>query len=106
MPFRAIISSRHYRFVTALSVPCGAQVTDLDDGIGPKTALLLARQLGIGAAIAGYRARWFRVHTESRYLDEFNEAGWTECYREVAALLKLHPQSAGWRRRAGSTTRS
>ena len=86
---------KDYRFVTALSVPCGAQVTDLDDGIGPKTALLLARQLGIGAAVSAYRARWFRVHTESRYLDEFNEPGWTECYREVADLLKLHPHIRG-----------
>lgn len=86
---------KDYRFVTALTVPCGAQVVDLEDRIGPKTALLLARQSGVGEALRSYQSNWFRVHTESRYLEEFNESGWTECYREVTELLKLHPHIRG-----------
>lgn len=85
---------KDYRFVTALTLPCGAQVVDLDDGIGPKTALLLSIQTPLGAFQA-WRARWFRVHTEGRYLDEFDESGWERCYRDLAELFALHPKIAG-----------
>lgn len=85
---------KDYRFVTALTVPCGAQVIDLNDGVGPKTALLLARKHPLAAASA-YAAPWFRPHTEGRYLDEFNDAGWTHCYRLVAGLLRLYPRIRG-----------
>ena len=86
---------KDYRFVQAMTVPCGAQVVDLDDGIGPKTALMMAQRYGIGHAFKALTGRWFRPHTERRYLDEFNEIGWNNCYHEIAALLELHPGIRG-----------
>lgn len=85
---------KDFRFVHALTVPCGAQIVDLKQNIGPKTALKSA-QYGVGSALRAYRSCWFRVHTEGRYLDEFNDSGWQECYRELAKLLELHPNIRG-----------
>ena len=85
---------KDYRFVTMLTVPCGARVVDLHDGLSFKTALKLA----VRHPIAGLRAwpcPWFRVHTETRSLAEFNEEGWRDCCREIAKLLELHPETAG-----------
>ena len=85
---------KDYRFVTALTLPFGAQVVDLQSHIGPKTALRLMRRHPIGGP-ADLLSPWFRVHTEGRYLDEFNDAGWRECYRRIAEMLLLHPQIRG-----------
>lgn len=85
---------KDYRFVTMMTVPCGAQVVDLDDGVGPKTALKLALRHP-AAGMRAWRQPWFRPHTEGRYLDEFNDAGWQDCYREIARLLERHPQIRG-----------
>lgn len=85
---------KDYRFVTMMTVPGGAQVIDLSDGIGPKTALMLAMRHPLRGLRAA-RSTWFRVHTEARYLDEFNDAGWQDCYRELARLLTLHPHVQG-----------
>ena len=46
-------------------------------------------------ALEARRAPWFDHHTESRYLDEFDEAGLESTYRCVASLLRLHPEVAG-----------
>lgn len=85
---------KDYRFVTMMTVPCGAQVLDLNDGVGPKTSLKLALQYPL-AGVRAAKSAWFRPHTESRYLDEFSDLGWKDCYREVAELLELHPSVAG-----------
>jgi hypothetical protein len=85
---------KDYRFVTLLTIPCGAQVVDLSDGIGPKTALKLAFQKPL-AGVRAARSAWFRPHTESRYLDDFNDAGWQDCYRLLAGLLELYPAVRG-----------
>lgn len=85
---------KDYRFACALTVPCGAQVVDLNAAIGPKTALKLAAQ----SPAAGLRAvsgPWLRPHTDSRYLEEFDEPGWERCYREVAAVLERVPALRG-----------
>ena len=37
----------------------------------------------------------FQIHTHISYLEEFNEAGWNECYRCCADLYQLHPESLG-----------
>ena len=69
-------------------------MVDLHDGLSFKTALKLA----VRHPIAGLRAwprPWFRVHTETRSLAEFNEEGWRDCRREIAKLLELHPETAG-----------
>lgn len=85
---------KDYRYVMGLTVPCGAQVVDLDDGVGPKTALKLASQ-GPLRALGHWRGRWFRPHTDTRDLKLFNEAGWREYYLEAADLIKLHPNIRG-----------
>ena len=85
---------KDYRFVTMLSVPCGARVVDLHERVTLKTALKLA----VSHPAAGLRAWpsiWFRAHTETRNLDEFNEEGWRNCCREIAKLLETHPNVAG-----------
>jgi hypothetical protein len=38
---------------------------------------------------------WFRIHTESRYLNDFNEAGWDACYMRIVALLRAHSEVLG-----------
>lgn len=86
---------KDYRFVQAMTVPCGAQVVDLEESIGLRTAISLMRVRGVYTAWDLFRSSWFRVHTESRYLDEFSEEGWTKCYREIAKLLLLHPHARG-----------
>ena len=86
---------KDFRFVTLLTVPAGgARVIDLYDGVGPKTALKLARQSPT-AALSALRRPWFRLHAEGRDRSAFTEAGWDECAHEIAKLLKLHPKVAG-----------
>jgi hypothetical protein len=88
------------RFVSGLTVPCGAQVVDLRSVIGHKALLhwLLSQPAARHVATVlrwRDRAPWFRIHTESRHLDDFNEAGWNACYVRIAALLQMHPDVLG-----------
>jgi hypothetical protein len=85
---------KDYRFVTAITVPCGAQVVDLCDGIGPKTALKLARRHP-RFLLRALLKPWFQIHTESRYLDEFSEVGWTAFYHAAVDLLYVNPSIEG-----------
>jgi len=85
---------KDFRFSNGLTVPCGGQVIDLASAIGPKTAIRFFAKSPVLAARA-WRGPVFRLHTESRYLDEFNETGWKNCYHELADLLELHPRVAG-----------
>lgn len=81
-------------FATGRSIPCGAQVIELTCRVSAIRAL---RSIGIrGNAIpilklfkAGGPGMWLRIHTESRYLEEFNEDGWNACYRRIAELLRI-----------------
>jgi hypothetical protein len=43
----------------------------------------------------GQPIAWFSPHTDSRYLDEFDEAGWERTYLNVASLLSSHVDVAG-----------
>ena len=87
-------------FALGASFPCGAQVVD------PRTYFLwrsVARALSrsgntrsiINLLQAGARGPWFGIHTESRYLVEFNETGWDVCYRRIADLLVRFPDVRG-----------
>jgi hypothetical protein len=85
---------KDYRFATGMTVPCGAQVVDLAERPGVKTmAALLPRAPGLAWDAA--TRPWFKPHTESRYLDEFNEEGWNRCYGEMADLMDVLPDVAG-----------
>lgn len=85
---------KDYRFVTGITVPCGAQVIDLSDGIGPKTALKLATRHPT-LLFRALRKPWFQIHTESRYLEEFNFDGWASFYKTAVDLLKINPHIQG-----------
>jgi len=88
------------RFAAGLSVPCGAQVVDWRSGIGYRASVRWVlrnpspRYIGLFLGSAQIRP-WFRIHTESRYLKDFNEAGWDACYLRIAALLRKHPEVLG-----------
>jgi hypothetical protein len=87
-------------FASGLSVPCGAQVVDWRSGIGYRaSARWLLRNPSphyVGVFLRSGQIRpWFRIHTESRYLDDFNEPGWDACYLRIAALLRKHPEVLG-----------
>lgn len=94
------------RFAAGLTVPVGAGVVDLRNRIGfRRTVALAVRRRSPTAVAALLRGDglepWFAFHTESRYLEEFDEAGWDRAYLRLAALLIEHPEvhglrAAGW----------
>jgi hypothetical protein len=88
------------RFAAGLTVPCGAQVVDLRSVIGYKVLSHWLLRHPSARHIAAFLRRrsgvpWLRIHTESRYLDDFNEAGWDACYLRIASLLQKHPEVFG-----------
>ena len=88
------------RFAAGWTVPCGAKVVDLRSWLSLPISLLTAlRGRAPGLALRTLRPRrrppWFEHHTESRYLDEFNEAGMDCTYRCVASMLRRHTEVAG-----------
>lgn len=88
-------------FVTGESVPVTrSHAVDLSSRIGYRASLLLitenprwryARDLIRGREIGP----WLRVHTEPRWLEDWNEAGWEKVYRQSARLLRSRPQALG-----------
>ena len=92
--------AKDVRFVLGLTVPCGAQVVDLTARIGPgEVARHVLAGRGLGEAARWARGRgwgnWLQIHTESRHLDDFIEAGWDACWLRVAALLRRRPEARG-----------
>jgi hypothetical protein len=94
------------RFASGLSVPCGeAQCADLSSIIGYRMSarLLLwnpSRRNAWSILRSGRIVPWFQGHTDSRYLNDFNEPGWDACYIRIAALLRVHPEVFGFAGRA------
>jgi hypothetical protein len=87
-------------FVLGLSVPCGAQVVDLQTHFLWRSVARALTRPGNTSAIrrlllVGGRGPWFGIHTESRHLDDFNETGWDQCYLRIAELLKHRHQVRG-----------
>lgn len=93
--------AKDVRVALALSVPgAQTQIIDLSSplGAGPVVRSALAGH-GLNAvpawiAAAGWRP-WLEVHTESRHLADFNEAGWDRAWATAAAILKRRPHMAG-----------
>ena len=81
------------RFVLGLSIPCGAQVVDMISKV-PLHSVILSffRSKNLSAIVRYARVKgygpWFRIHTESRYLSDFDEQGWDNCYLRIAELLE------------------
>ncbi|HEY7266600.1 MAG TPA: hypothetical protein VH501_02795 [Solirubrobacterales bacterium] len=91
---------RDVRFAAGWSVPCGSEVLDLRARLSPPASLRAALAAGApGLALRRLRPGgadpWFAPHTETRYLDEFDEAGWEATYRNVASLLRRHTDVVG-----------
>lgn len=87
-------------FGLLLSVPCGSSDLDLASRVPLSSAIASAFRSGdlstpfryLGAR--GY-GTWLRLHTDSRYLSQFNEAGRELCYRRIAELLLIRPHLRG-----------
>ncbi len=87
-------------FALGESFPCGAQVVDPRTYFLWRSVLRALSRSGNTKSVfnllrAGARGPWFGIHTESRYLVEFNEAGWDVCYRRIADLLLHFPDVRG-----------
>jgi hypothetical protein len=87
-------------FVLLLSVPCGSNDLDLDSRVPISSAIASAFRSGDLSTPFRYLAArgfgpWLRLHTDSRYLSEFNEAGRELCYKRVADLLSRRLQLRG-----------
>jgi hypothetical protein len=87
-------------FVLGLSVPCGAQVVELRSKILFRSIIRSIFRPGNLIAVlkyikAGVTGTWFRIHTDSRHLIDFNELGWNECYGRIAELLERRKSIRG-----------
>lgn len=94
--------AKDVRFSLALSVPgARSQVIDLSSPLGPKQVLTHAMQ-GHGLVpiyrylMAGAKKEpWLEAHTESRWLSDFNEAGWNNVWACGAEMCRQRPELAG-----------
>lgn len=87
------------RMVGGYSVPCGAQDVDLIGTISKGSGLKAVVKWGeVRKGWTIFRSggpSWFNIHTDQRYTEDFNEAGWDRCYVRIADLLTLHPDVKG-----------
>lgn len=94
--------AKDVRMALVLSVP-GAltQTIDLSSPMGPGQVVKNGRdghgwsQLVAYARAQGWKKPWLEVHTESRQLADFNEAGWDRAWATAAAICKTRPELAG-----------
>lgn len=93
--------AKDVRFALALSVPgAQTQTIDLCSRLGPGDVLRHGRDRNDWSAMAAYAAAkgwgsWLEVHTESRHLADFNEAGWDRAWETAAAILRRRPELRG-----------
>lgn len=90
-----------FEFVLGRRIPCGAQVLDLCSSIPLSSAVLSVPRQGSLLPLLNYiksggGGRWFRGHTDTEYLNEFNEKGWSMFYLNVAKLLKQSRNVKGY----------
>ena len=100
-PYDRDFWAKDVRLSLALSVP-GArpQMVGASSPVGPGQALRPAREGWGRSVIPAYAAAqawkpWLEVHTESRDLSDFNEAGWDRAWATAAEILKTRPHMAG-----------
>ncbi|MDP3405467.1 MAG: hypothetical protein Q8S03_12305 [Brevundimonas sp.] len=94
--------AKDVRMALVLSVP-GAltQTIDLSSPMGPGQVVRNARdghgwsQLVAYVRAQGWKRPWLEVHTESRQLADFNEAGWDRAWATAAAICRTRPALAG-----------
>jgi len=76
-----------------------AQLIDLRCGLA-RSILLRSGFRGLGKGLrmlmdCGGFQPMLQIHTHTAYLDEFNEAGWEECYRTCADIYAANPGILG-----------
>ena len=93
--------AKDVRISLVLSVPgARTQMIDLSSPLGLGQVLRHAREGWGWSVIPSYIAAqswkpWLEVHTESRELSDFNEAGWDRAWATAAEICKRRPQMAG-----------
>ncbi|MFC0632972.1 hypothetical protein [Brevundimonas balnearis] len=100
-PYDPDFWAKDVRLSLALSVPgARTQMIDLTSPLGAGQVLRHAREGWGWSSVVDYaRAQawrpWLEVHTESRELSDFNEAGWDRAWATAAEILKRRPHMAG-----------
>jgi len=100
-PYDRDFWAKDVRLALVLSVPgARTQMIDLSSPMGPGQVLRHAREGWGWSVIPAYAAAqawkpWLEVHTESRELSDFNEAGWDRAWATAAEILKRRPEMAG-----------
>lgn len=100
-PYDRDFWAKDVRISLVLSVPgARTQMIDLSSPMGPGQILRHAREGWGWSVIPAYAAAqawkpWLEVHTESRELSDFNEAGWDRAWATAAEILKRRPDMAG-----------
>ena len=100
-PYDRDFWAKDVRISLVLSVPgARTQMIDLSSPLGPGQVLRHAREGWGWSVIPAYAAAqawkpWLEVHTESRELSDFNEAGWDRAWATAAEILKRRPHMAG-----------
>jgi hypothetical protein len=100
-PYDRDFWAKDVRISLVLSVPgARTQMIDLSSPMGPGQVLRHAREGWGWSVIPAYAAAqawkpWLEVHTESRELSDFNEAGWDRAWATAAEILKRRPEMAG-----------
>ena len=100
-PYDRDFWAKDVRISLVLSVPgARTQMIDLSSPMGPGQVLRHAREGWGWSVIPSYIAAqswkpWLEVHTESRELSDFNEAGWDRAWATAAEICKRRPQMAG-----------
>lgn len=100
-PYDRDFWAKDVRISLVLSVPgARTQMIDLSSPMGPGQVLRHAREGWGWSVIPSYIATqswkpWLEVHTESRELSDFNEAGWDRAWATAAEICKRRPQMAG-----------
>lgn len=100
-PYDRDFWAKDVRISLVLSVPgARTQMIDLSSPMGPGQVLRHAREGWGWSVIPSYIGAqswkpWLEVHTESRELSDFNEAGWDRAWATAAQICKRRPQMAG-----------
>ncbi|WP_374514742.1 hypothetical protein [Brevundimonas sp.] len=100
-PYDRDFWAKDVRIALVLSVPgARTQMIDLSSPLGPGQVLRHAREGWGWSVIPAWAAAqawkpWLEVHTESRELSDFNEAGWDRAWATAAEILRRRPHMAG-----------
>ena len=110
LPYDPDLYGKDARFVAGIAVPAGAQIVDVPVCKRPWVHLRhIVRMTAMTGRLAlmndfsgcvklfsahGWRL-WLEIHTDPRNLEDFNEAGWDDCYRRIADILRSRSDLAG-----------